>query len=353
MKKYIYGIINNSKMMDIKYLLFNKFIQIKNISYRDISIIASEAGEDFYDSMEYKNATKEVLANNLIRQQEIIEKIMNLGNTIIPMKLGTIVADEQEVVDILIKGYKLIKQIFEKIENKIEIDIVATWNNFDSILAEIGIGKDITIFKNRLLKYPNTITINDQIKIGNMVKDGLDEKREEYSKFIYSYLKSNCEEIKKHELMDDKMIGNYAVLIDKAKHTEFDEILDEMNAKFGEKINFRYVGPLAPYSSYTMEIKKIRLKDLVWARNILEILDESVSELKIKKAYHNAVYSVHPDRNPGIAGMEQKLDDVISAYRILSDYCQACQQAGQKDIYLFTEKEFQMNSILVKLKKYN
>jgi len=41
---------------------------------------------------------------------------MNLEYTIIPMRLGTFAADENDVKDILNKGYNLIEDIFKKIK---------------------------------------------------------------------------------------------------------------------------------------------------------------------------------------------------------------------------------------------
>ena len=205
-------------------------------------------------------------------------------------------------------------------------------------------------YKNRLMSDPGRINIEDRVKIGTMVKSVLDAKREEYSQKILACLEVNCEEVRKHELMDDKMVGNYAFLINKDKQIDFDEKLENLNKIFEDNINFRCIGPLPPYSSYTIEIKKIQHKDFEWARVKLELLCESATELNIKEAYRKAIYLSHPDSNQGVPGMENKLNDVVSAYGILSDYCLACQQTGQNDIYSFNEKEFKKNTILVKLK---
>ena len=43
-----------------------------------------------------------------------------------------------EVRNILSKGYNLIKEIFERISDKIEIDVVASWSDFNSIIKEAG-----------------------------------------------------------------------------------------------------------------------------------------------------------------------------------------------------------------------
>ena len=71
-----------------------------------------------------------------------------------------------EVRDILSKGYNLIKEIFERISNKIEIDLTSTWGDLASIIKEAGEEKEIKEFKERLLSNPQGITADDQMKIG-------------------------------------------------------------------------------------------------------------------------------------------------------------------------------------------
>ena len=99
---------------------------------------------------------------------------------------------------------------FPKISDKIEIDVVAVWSDFVSVIRDAGQDKEIKEFKEQLLKHPKGITVDDQMKIGFMLKKALDEKREKYAFKIQDILKTVCINYKKHELMDDKMVANFA-----------------------------------------------------------------------------------------------------------------------------------------------
>ncbi len=112
----------------------------------------------------------------MVWHQKVIEKIMNLEYTIIPMRLGTFAADENDVKDILNKGYNLIEDIFKKISNIIEIDIISTWKDFVSILKETGEEKEIKEFKENLLANSKKITVDDQMKVGIILKKALEIK---------------------------------------------------------------------------------------------------------------------------------------------------------------------------------
>jgi hypothetical protein len=313
------------------------------IHYQDVSAVVSDS-----EIVDYTHMLKDALARQLIRHQKVIEGIMP-EYTIIPMRLGTFASDENEVKDILNKGHRVIKEVFGKIRDKIEIDVVATWSDFNSVLKEVGEEKEIKEFKERLLATPKEITVDNQMKVGVMVKKTLDEKRGKCALEIQTYLRDCCEGFKIHELMDDKMVINTACLIKKARQKEFDRKVEELNTKFAEKLNFRCVGPLPPYSFYTLEIKKMQFRDLDWARKKLGLLNDFATQNEIKKAHQTLAFSSHPDKNPDRPGIEKEFDEITKAYKILVDYCEACKQAGQGDSCFFNEEEFKRNAILVKL----
>lgn len=342
--KYIYGIINSNKEFFFDSYGVTTYEEGHTIPYQDISALVSDS-----EIADYTHLPKNALALQLVRHQRIIEKIMNSGLTVIPMRLGTFTKDETEVRDILNKGYSLIKRIMEKISNKIEIDLVATWSDFNLILKEAGEEEEIKEFKERFLSDPKGVSVEDQIKAGEMVKKALDKRREGYAEDIQKSLKAMSEDSKVHELMDDKMVINTAFLIDKARIKGFDRRVEELDMQFAERLNFRSVGPLPPYSFYTLEIKRLWFEEVDWARKRLGLKDVSGKD-EIKKAYQRSAFLWHPDKNPAIPGIEKEFDEVTRAYRILADYCQVCEQTGQ-ETYSFKAEDFKRNGMLIKVKE--
>jgi hypothetical protein len=348
--KYIYGIIpcrdlSRTKSGDPGQVnsdgkeLFG--VWVYTIPYQDISAVVSDS-----EVVDYTHMLKEALARRLVTHQKVIEGIMP-EHTIIPVRLGTFASDENEVRDILNKGYRVIREVFGKIKDKIEIDVVANWSDFNSVLKEVGEEKEIKEFKERLLTNPKGITAEDQMQVGVMVKKALDEKREKCALEIETYLRRCSEALKIHELMDDKMVINAAFLIDNGRQRDFDRKVQELNTKFAEKLNFRCIGPLPPYSFYTVEIRKMQFREIDWARKKLGLLNDFATPTEIRKAHQTLAFSSHPDKNPGTPGMEKEFNEITRAYKILVDYCEACKQAGQDGCF-FNEEEFKRNAILVR-----
>lgn len=342
---YIYGIINSNSASG----LFTpkdsyKKENVYTIPYQDVSAVVSNS-----EIIDFTYSSKDASAQLLVWHQKVSEKIMSLKYTIIPIRLGTFMVDEAEVKDILIKGYSLIKNIMEKIRDKIETDLVATWADFGSALKEIGEEEEIKKLKENILDNPK-ITLDDQMKVGVMIKKALDKEREKYALQIQTFLKKYCTAFKIHELMDDRMVINAAFLINKLEQKDFDRKVGEINTEFAEKLNFRCVGPLPPYSFYTIDIRKMKFEEIDWAKKKLRLSDDFVTKNEVKKAYRKLAFSFHPDRNPNTPGIGKEFDELNKAYRILNGYGEACKQGGKEDSLSFSEEEFEKNKILVEVK---
>ena len=342
---YIYGIINSNSSLHL-FTPNNSYKKesVYTISYKDVSAVVSNS-----EIIEYAHSSKDTLAKLLVWHQEVIEKIMDIKYTIIPVRLGTFALDEAEVKDILSKGYSLTKDVMEKTRDKIEIDVVATWTDFNLTLKEIGEEEEIKKLKEKILDNPG-ITVDDQMKIGVMIKKALDKKREKYALEIQTFLSDYCTAFKIHGLMNDKMVINAAFLINKLEQKDFDRKIEEINTEFAEKLNFRCIGPLPSYSFYTLEIKKMKFEEIDWAKKKLRLSDDFATVKEIEKMRRKLAFSFHPDINPNTPGTEKEFDKLTKAYKILVEYYGACKQAGIEDGLSFNEEEFNKNTILVKVK---
>lgn len=342
--KYIYGIINSNGENFFGPCGITARESVYTISYQDIAAVVSDS-----EIVDFAHLIKGTVARYLVRHQQVVEKVME-NFTVIPMRLGTFAINEKEVSQILAKGYPTIKDISNRIKDKIEIDVVATWNDFVSVLKEAGEEKEIKKLKEKVLSNPKGITVDDQMKVGLMVKKTLEQKREICAFQIQSVLKTVSCDFKTHELMDDKMVINTAFLINKHEQKDFYRKIEELNVKFNDKLNFRCVGPLPPYSFYTLEIKKMEFEEVDWARKKLGLLNDAAAKEEIKKAYQAKAFSCHPDKNPDMPDTERQFDDANKAYKILLDYCQTFEQAGEGNNCSFNEEEFKKNALLIKVR---
>ncbi|MCK4326512.1 GvpL/GvpF family gas vesicle protein [bacterium] len=314
--RYIYGIIKTNERKSFGPCGVNADEEVYTIPHQDIACVVSNSPAKDYSSM-----LKEDLGRFLVKHQTIIEKIMK-DHTIIPMKFGTFVSSNDEVIEVLKRGYVRFKELLINMDGKIELDVACIWNDLNNIIKEIGEeDKEIREFKAKIAKRPPSSTLQDRIKIGMMIKDAMDKRKEREETYTIDFLKGVSCDFQKHQVMDEKMILNCAFLLAKSKEPDFDAKLKELNKEYKEKVNFRCVGPLPPYSFATCQLKKVRFSQLDEARRLLGLGDK-VSLEEIKESYRNFAQRYHPDKHPEDNQLKERFEKTTHAYKLLTSCCQ-------------------------------
>ncbi len=311
------------------------------VSFQDIAAVVRDC-----EMVDYSHMPKQTLARVLVSHQQLVEKVMT-EHTIIPMKLGTFAENEGEIRRILVSGYRTIKDIFEHVKKAVEIDVVATLSDLGSFLQEVSKEEEIRMLRQSLLGKENGVTIDDQMKVGLLVKKYLDKKKAGYAERIQAALKEVSGRFKEHDLMDDQMVLNTAFLLNRNKQKDFERIIEALDKEFEEKLNFRCVGPLPPYSFYTLEIKKAQFDQIDWARKQLGLASEFVTAEDIKKAHRRTALACHPDKNQNTRDTDKKFDEMTRAYKILWDYYRASSQPDRGDGCCLSEEAFEEDAVFV------
>lgn len=313
--KYIYGFINSNKAKSLgPHGIDEKEVYI--FPHEDIAAVVSDCEYKQFDLL-----SKETLLRNLAIYQAVIEKVMQ-GHPVIPVKFGTIVQGEEELKRTLEKGYSQINSNLRQMENKIELDVAAVWSDLDTVLKEIG-EKDEQIIrlKEEAASKPPEEVLELRIRVGKLVKESLDKRKEECASLILDVLKKEAEGHCSHDLMDDSMIMNVAFLVNRDRQEFLEGKVDELDSHYQDKINFRIVGPLPPYSFSTFEIKKVGYTEVKEAREMLG-LGEGSTPMEIKETYWELTKRFHPDKLPGDPEAQKRFENITKAYQVLTDYCQ-------------------------------
>ncbi|MDY7030761.1 MAG: GvpL/GvpF family gas vesicle protein [Thermodesulfobacteriota bacterium] len=311
---YIYGFIKTTKRENIGSIGIEG-AEVYTFPYGDISAVVSDS-----PPLHFNSYSKETLLRNLAIYQTVMEEVMK-SYSIIPMKFGTMAESEEYLKKILEKGYERIKTGLEAIDNKIELNIVVTWSNFDTVLKEIGEVEEVRKYKEEALQTSSRHLHQARIEIGKMMKAVLDKEKEQYVSAITDILKEEAENHCLHATMDDSMILNAAFLIRKDKEDTFEAKVNQLNRKNKGRIHFRMIGPLPPYSFCTLQLKKMQFSEINEARKILS-LSEEVSTFEINTAYKKMSKTYHPDKYPGDGEAQKRFEKISKAYNIVKEYCQ-------------------------------
>jgi hypothetical protein len=269
----------------------------------------------------YAAMTKDQVVPFLFAHQAVIEKVMRT-ETVVPVKFGTTARDAAEVWRMLERGRGRLAAALAAMEGKIELDVVALWKDLKPTLEEIADREEIRTRKATISRRPFEETRAERIELGRLLEAELDLVREQRAAEIVEALASVGEALCPHALVDERMIVNVALLVQRSKEPELRDRLGRLNERYGDRIDFRCVGPLPPYSFSMVEVRWFPFPAVDGARELLG-LGERATPAEVKEAYYRVAWRSHPDGHGPNGGGEVPFDEVTAANRILTEYCEA------------------------------
>jgi len=320
MRKYIYGVAKTTKPATFgRSLLSSNSEEVYTVLHRDLACVISNYGRGNFGSLSKKDKLRCLMAH-----QGVIERVMKEGYTVLPVKFGTLVEDEEEIGRILEQGYKKLAQTLGQMDSLVEIEVAATWD-LKEVLREIGNEEEIVRLKHSVAGKSATEILELQINAGRLVKESLDRRREEYRSQTMQSLAETALDTQPNALVADEMVMNVAFLIQREKQQDFDGQVKRVDEDFNDQINFRVIGPLPPYSFSTVEIRRPDSANIERARQLLG-LGTDVSDEELKEAYRHLAAKSHPDAHLDNDTGDEQFARVREAFILLRDYSQ-----GQSD----------------------
>jgi len=210
------------------------------IAYQDIVLLCEDMETEV-------KATKE----GMLKHDNIIRNVFQQSE-VIPISYGTVINSKEEAEKFLVNNYARFKKIFARIQNKIEVALKLVWNK-DSFSKEVD-DKEISKLKEQLSKQ-HFVTEQDKIELGRLVEQRVNKLRGKYEKEIAGRLRELAEDFRISENLTPRMALNASFLIDRSAEAAFDEAVNEFYHKYNDKFDFRYIGPLPPYSFINEKIE--------------------------------------------------------------------------------------------------
>ena len=238
--KYIYCIIATSQERNFGPIgIGNRGDEVSTIGYDDLSMVVS--GHPM---------TKFVVnRENMLAHEKVNEEVMKEFDSVLPVRFGTIASNADELRNLLDRRYREFKNLLRDMDHKIELGVKGIWKNMDVIFKEVvDENKAIKRTKEDIQNDKNKKNIQAKMEVGKMVEKELEKKREKEAERIVDVLRRTTLDYKLNKTISDGMFINAAFLVDKGREKEFDNIMDDLNNEYKNRIKFMYAGPLPVFN---------------------------------------------------------------------------------------------------------
>lgn len=200
----------------------------------DIAAIISRCSADRY----------EVARANVVAHQRVMEEVIKRW-TILPVRFNTIADSREQIIErLLILRRQEFRDLLNQMAGKVELGLKALWTDMSRIFAEI-------VEENREIRAARTgkrtaATPADVVRLGEMVKNALEGKKEREAKQILRRFDGLWFDRRVNDVFGDPMFLNASFLVANEREKEFDRSLDM--GEVNRRVRLRYVGPMPPTS---------------------------------------------------------------------------------------------------------
>jgi len=313
-RKHLYGVIGASENLNFGPIkVGNQDNEVYSVTYKELSAIFSNTS--FTD---YKTMTKDVVIRYLLDHQKVVESMMN-SHPIIPFKFGSLAHSEKDVEQILTQGYTLFKSLLPWVRERVEFELVASWDREKVFKALYEEESEIRSLQEMIERKSEGDALLEKIKLGKLVHQYLVNRRALLKDKILSQLKGCTESQCDHDAMDDLMILNTAFLLRKEMESEFDRRIQYLDQTFLGKVSFKVIGPLPLYSFKCIEAEWVGASEIREALALLG-LNENASSADVRNAYYRKAQSIHPDKMGDLLNSPSEFEKLAEAYKFLRKY---------------------------------
>src|SRR5919109_1979294 len=243
--RYVYGIIEaKDALMFGKMGIGGHGEVVYTVHHGDIASVVSKTNVYIFDP------TRE----NALAHEHVIESVMK-SHTIIPMAFGTVFRTDEDIRQVLKSIYSSLKDVLKQMEGKVEFGLKVSWER-DRIIEELKRDdEEIHRLHTELTRKHLQSTYFARMQLGRMIDKSLAERSAEFVREIYDGLRSACVASRDNKPIGDKMIMNAAFLIRRDREPDFEAAVNKVARKFGDRLNFKLIGPWPPYNFVNIRLK--------------------------------------------------------------------------------------------------
>ena len=245
--QYIYCIVGTGEARNFGPIgIGDRGDPVTTIAYRDLGAVVSSIP-----------MTKYVVSKeNMISHEKVIEAVMK-DHTLLPVRFYTVAPNAEEIRSLLRRRYLEFKKLLRELDNKVELGLKAFWRDMNAIFQEIA--KENEEIKASRAKMTSCSTKNidqDNSALGEILKVALGRKKTKENEALLKPLRQLSSDSCLNMTYGDDMLLNAAFLVDRVREKEFDGEVEELAARYNGRIEFKYVGPVPPYSFVNIVVEE-------------------------------------------------------------------------------------------------
>jgi hypothetical protein len=186
---------------------------------------------------------------SLERHMDVLQQAMEHCSAVLPMRFGVVFPSARAVREELLAARREeLEGLLTTMTGLAEVRIRAVYHD-DVVLREAVESSDaIRRLRDEVRDRPEAATYYQRIRLGELVAQAVAERQAADAALVRSRVEGLARMVHEGELVHERLAADVALLVERRRLDEIDAAVSVLAAELGERMRFRYIGPLAPHS---------------------------------------------------------------------------------------------------------
>jgi hypothetical protein len=210
---------------------------VRRVEHRDLAALVTAVG------------TGNAKATDALRTHWRVLEAVGVETTVLPVRFGTAMADEQAVVDaFLVPGYDGLTEALAELAGKVQLTVKGFYDEEALMRNVVEDSPAIARLQARVRSMPEAASYYDRIRLGEMVAAEVEQARERDSALVLGRLEPLALATTRDAPGSIDTAVNLGFLVERERVDEFSRAVTALGRDLQGRMRLRYVGPLPPYS---------------------------------------------------------------------------------------------------------
>ena len=169
--------------------------------------------------------------------------------TVLPVRFGTVVESESVLRDRLLEpNAERLMDVLDQLMGRVQLTVKGDYDE-RALLREVVAGSPrIAALRDRLRELPSAAAYYERIRLGELVAEAVERRREADTAHAVSALEPHAVAIRVEEASSQPSAYSLSCLVERSKAQAFDKQVGALAEESAGRIAIRYLGPMPPYS---------------------------------------------------------------------------------------------------------
>ena len=207
---------------------------VRLVVHGDLAAVVSEVDAD-----------ARIRRDDLLTHARVLESLVE-GATVLPMRFGVIVENDEEARNILEAGESGLTALLQSFDGLVQLTVKAHHDQDEALKHLLRERSELRLLRDQTGKGPESYSA--RLRLGEAIAAGLETLVSSDAAMLHDQLMGIAESIVLAEVTGQNQVLNAALLVRRSARTRTDEAIARLSRTLPDRLRLRYIGPQPPYS---------------------------------------------------------------------------------------------------------